>query len=59
MKDVVAGTVANYMIFSIPMPSQNGLDEVLKILAAGLVSYAMTALHARVKERRTKKPSTK
>ena len=55
MKDFIAGTVANYIVLSIPTPSQGAIDEILKIIAAGLVSYAMASLRAKRAARKTKK----
>lgn len=59
MKDVIAGTVVNYCILSIPTPTSNGIDEVLKILAAGIVSFSMAWLHAKLKERNPKRKTQK
>lgn len=59
MKDVIAGTAVNYCIFSIPTPTSNGIDEVLKILAAGIVSFSMAWLHAKLKERNSKRKTQK
>lgn len=55
MKDVIAGTAVNYCIFSIPTPTSSGLDEVLKILAAGIVSFSMTWLHGYMNERKARR----